>query len=317
MSILGRRSCLSLACLACMLAAPAQALKPVRGYPAIPSHYGVIYQEVSFQTADSLQLKGWFFPAQDTAGIANDIIGKRVPVPLELRPSPRPYSAASARRGPTIVLCCGDGGNMTFLIFYAYHFFTQGFHVFTFDWRGFGDSDDWPMDKNQLCYAEFLLDYHAAIDFIKKRPEVDARRIGLLGFSTGAYLSFAMLASRNDIAAYAGRALLTSFEDIVPILAKVDPERGFHAPLDYPRALLPIHAADKITIPVFLIVGERDQRTPPWMSERVIQKVKGPKELWIVPGADHGGVSGPELAGYPEFFRRVAGFFERYLKDRP
>lgn len=290
------------------------ALKPTRGYPATPGDYGIIYEEVVFQSPDSLRLVGWFYPAQDTAGIANDIVGRMVPVPDDLRRAPRPYSAQGRTPCPTIIICDGDGGNMADLIFYAYHFFPRGFNVFTFDWRGFGQSAEWPMDADQLCCSEFLRDYDAAIAYVKNRPEVDAERIALVGFSTGAYLSFAMLATHPEVAAFAGRALLTSFDDLLPILRQLDPKRGFHAPADYPRDRLPIHAAQSVRSPVFLIVGEKDQRTPPWMSEKILGLLKGPKELWIVSGAGHGGPAAPEFTNYPEFFDRVSAFLSQHMK---
>jgi fermentation-respiration switch protein FrsA (DUF1100 family) len=68
-----------------------------------------------------------------------------------------------------------------------------------------------------------------------------------------------------------------------------------------------------VNLPVFLVVGEKDERTPPWMSETILKKLPGPKALWVVPGAAHGGPSGPELIGYPEFFERTARFFRQHL----
>jgi len=290
-------------------------IKPQKEYLAIPSDYGVIYREAVFPTSDHLNIKGWFIPAQDTTGIANEIIGRAVPVPPELKCSPRPYATLDDARRPTVIICDGDAGNMTQLIFYAYHLFTRGYNVLLFDWRGFGESAGWPMEQDRLCYPEFITDYDAAVDFVKKQPEVDTTKIGVFGFSTGAYLSFAIAAKRNDIAAYVGRALLTSFDDILPILKKLNPERNFLAPRNYPKQLLPINAAKKLKIPIFLIVGEKDVRTPPWMSEKIFSKLKGPKELWIVPGAEHGGVNGPEVTNYPEFFTKAADFFDEYLKS--
>ncbi|MDM7916551.1 MAG: alpha/beta fold hydrolase [Candidatus Eisenbacteria bacterium] len=206
---------------------------------------------------------------------------------------------------------------MTQNILYAYHLCTRGMNAVTFDWRGFGESDAWPaegqMERDRLCYAEFLTDYAAVLDAIEQRPDVDPARIGLFGYSTGAYLSFSTAADRPEIAAFAGRALLTSFEDILPILRTVMPDRAFQAPEAYPDSLLPIRAAERVRIPVLLIVGEKDVRTPPWMSERIAEKLAGPKEVWIVPGAEHGGANGPEFVDYPAFFVRVAQFFERAL----
>lgn len=292
------------------------ALKPERKYRAIPSDYGIIYRQATIHTADGLKLNSWFIPAQDTSGIANSIIGRVVPVPPELKPRIRPYKTLSDSRRPTIIICDGDAGNMTQLIFYSYHFFTLGYNVLLFDWRGFGESSDWPIEQDRLCYAEFIIDYDAALNFVKQQPEVDTTKIGVMGFSTGAYLSFAITAKRNDIAAYVGRALLTSFDDILPILKKISPDRMFLAPENYPIELLPINAAKTITIPVFLIVGDRDERTPVWMSKKIVDELKGIKELWIVPNAEHGGIKGPEFITYPEFFKKVAAFYDQHMMDK-
>jgi hypothetical protein len=64
---------------------------------------------------------------------------------------------------------------------------------------------------------------------------------------------------------------------------------------------------------MFLIVGEKDNRTPAWMSEQVYGKLKSQKQLWVVPNAEHGGMKGPESYNYPEFFVRLAEFFRQYL----
>ena len=139
-------------------------------------------------------------------------------------------------------------------------------------------------------------------------------RIGVFGTSTGAYLSFAITAKRDDISAYVGRALMTSFDDVVQLLKKIDPQRKFIAPDNYPKELLPVYAAKKVKTPVFLIVGEKDKRTPVWMSKKILSKLKGPKELWIVPNAEHGGANSPEAIAYPEFYIKVVDFYDKYLK---
>ena len=122
-----------------------------------------------------------------------------------------------------------------------------------------------------------------------------------------------MLATSHEIKAFAGRALLTSFGDVLPILHRLDPERNFHAPADYPSDRLPVQVAPSVTAAVFLVVGENDQRTPPWMSQKIFDLLNSHKELWIVSGAGHGGMAAPEFANYPEFFERVAAFFEKHM----
>lgn len=289
------------------------AMNPLLDYPCVPSDFGIIYREVSFKTDDGLVLKGWLYPPQDTTGLAKDFIGRMMAMPDSLKPERKEYHYSNSHN-PTIIICDGDAGNMAFSIFYAYHYFTNGYAVFTFDWRGFGESAPWKIDQDQLCCAEFLTDYNAAINFIKDQPEVDSAKIGLMGFSTGAYLSFAMIASRDDISAYVGRALITSLNDLTTNLQKVSPNRNFVIPQNYPENLLPLKAANKVRTPVFLIVGEKDDRTPVWMSKKVYKRLKGPKELWIVPEAEHGGAKGPEMITYPEFFTKTLSFYNKYLK---
>jgi len=302
----------SLAILA--VALDAAALKPESGHPATPADYGIIFEEITFLSADGVALAGWFYPAQDTTGIATRMVGS-IPIPDYLKVSPRAYATLDNQRRPTIIICCGDAGNMSYLISYAYELFTHGYNVFTFDWRGFGDSGSWSTDEDRLSYSEYLLDYDAAVDYALARDEVDKEKIGLFGFSTGGYLTFATAARRPEVSAIAVRGIITTFEDVMPILREQVPGRAFCSPPDYPRDLLPLHAAQHISIPVFLVVGEKDVRTPPWMSQQVFENLAGPKELWVVTGATHGGQTGPEFAARTEFFERLRRFFGASLSS--
>ncbi len=295
------------------LHASSLALKPDRQYKVRPYEYGIIYQEATFLTSDSLTIKAWFFPAQDTAHINNRYVG-HFPLQESLKQKPRPYQRPDTLRHATIVIPVGDAGNMSYTIFYAYNFFKRGFNVLLFDWRGFGESADWPIDQDELAYTEFLLDYGAAINYVKTRPEVDTTKIGVFGYSTGAYLSFAMAARRSDIRAFAGRGLISTFDEVIPVLNKLLPEKSaLHRPKDYPKDLEPLNAAHAIKAAVLLVVGDKDTRTPAWMSQKVYDKLTGPKELWIVPDAEHGGANAPEYVNYPEFFVRLASFYRDHL----
>jgi alpha-beta hydrolase superfamily lysophospholipase len=310
------RSLILFALLAVLPAAPVRALKPERGYRAVPADYGILFREATVVTRDSIPLCVWYYPAQDTTGIANDIVGRVLPVPPDLRRAPRPYAPPAVGPRPTVLLCDGDAGNMTYAIYYAYNLCTRGLNVVTFDWRGFGESGEWPLDPDRLCAAEFLTDYDAAIEYAVGQPETAPGGVGVLGFSTGAYLSFAEAARRTEVAAFAGRALITSLQDLLANLKRVDPDRAWTAPADYPDSLAPVRAAERMRKPALLVVGEKDPRTPAWMSRAVFDRLGGPKELWIVPGAEHGGMKAPEMTAYPEFFERVAAFFLKSLPSR-
>lgn len=131
---------------------------------------------------------------------------------------------------------------------------------------------------------------------------MDSSKVMLFGFSTGAYLIFGAVKDRPEIAAIGVRSLLSSFDDTMPLLKKLSPERNLHFPSDYPKEAEPINAAEKIKCPVFMVVGEKDFQTPPWMSKKVFDKLEGNKLLWIAKNAVHGGGNGPEYKYSEKFF---------------
>lgn len=281
-------------------------IKPERKYFATPENYGMIYKELQVTTIDGISIKTWFFPVQDT--ITKEEIKK-----LWKNPTKKEYKTIDKQPKPTIIICNGDAGNMAYLIQFARELVLKNFNIVIFDWRGFGHSDDWEMNPDYFCYAEFLLDYDAVLDETLKQPEVDKNRIGVFGYSTGAYLSFAIATQRNEIKAFAGRGLMTCFKDVKPLLNKIMPGRDLLIPEDYPQNLIPINASINFSKPAFLIVGEKDDRTPVWMTKKIYNNLKGEKELWIVENAEHGGANGPEFINFKRFNNRLAKFFSKHL----
>jgi alpha-beta hydrolase superfamily lysophospholipase len=71
----------------------------------------------------------------------------------------------------------------------------------------------------------------------------------------------------------------------------------------------PVKAVAARAFPVLLICDERDDALPCRHSEMIYAAARGPKDLWIVPGAFHTAALGfqPE-----EFRRRVLSFFAKY-----
>lgn len=286
-------------CLLLNLKVVGYSLKPLKEYRIKPNQLGLIYKELNIITSDSLMLKAWFFPAQDT--ISNEMF-------LSYYNNPRDRKYVAKQNVPTIIICNGDWGNMSYITNYAYEITTKGFNVVLFDWRGFGESDDWDIDEDFLCYSEFLTDYNAVIDYVLKMEEVNPNKMGLFGFSTGAYLSFAIAAMRNDIKAVVTRGLITSFDDVIPILNKISPQKKIKIPNNYPQELLPINCAKYIKSNVLLVVGQKDNRTPVIMSEKIFQLLEGKKKLIIVPGAGHGGKNAPEWV-MKDFFKELKIFY--------
>jgi len=75
----------------------------------------------------------------------------------------------------------------------------------------------------------------------------------------------------------------------------------------------PVKAAASRAFPVLLICDEKDEALPCRHSEMIYAAARGPKQLWIVPGAFHTAAYGffPE-----EFRRRVLSFFAENSRGR-
>jgi dipeptidyl aminopeptidase/acylaminoacyl peptidase len=148
---------------------------------------------------------------------------------------------------------------------------------------------------------------------VTKQTEVDKQRIGLFGFSTGAYLSFAAFYKQPQIKAFVGRGLLTDLKSAVDSIKQVTPDKKIIIPEDYPENLMPINIAAKIDRPCFLVVGESDKRTPASMSITIFNLLKGEKQLWVVNNATHGGATGPEFIDFKKFMLQLRTFYDLNL----
>lgn len=144
------------------------ALNPVREYATTPGDYGMDYNTIHFKTEDGLELQGWFFKATD-------------------------------RSSRKVIILSDDGnGNMADLIELASNFLSLGYYVFTYDYRGFGKSQDFEIKKNFFIYNQFEKDLNAAITYVKK-DWASLKTIHLYGTGIGAGLSIGVGAKRPEV----------------------------------------------------------------------------------------------------------------------
>lgn len=291
-----------------LISGSVQAIMPDRKYRFYPEKLGLIYRDLEVKTPDGLKIKTWFYPAQDSLSAKE----------LEQAWSSgqkRGYKTLDSKKRPTVIICNGDAGNMSWQQYYmAMNYTANGYNVVTFDWRGFGESDDWKMNTDYLVYTELLIDYNSVIDVVIKQPEVDARRLAVIGWSTGAYLSMAAASKREEVKCFIGQALMTSFEEVLPIIRNIPKNigRNLIVPADYPLELNPINIAPEFHKATLLIVGENDERTPVWMSEKIQKAIPDKCETWIVPGATHGGPDGP-TKDFKLYNRKIVEFLKRNI----
>lgn len=281
-------------------------INPDTSYVITPNMMGLIYKEFKVITDDNYYLNVWFYPSQYEISV--DSIKYNTTHNIS-----RKYEIIATNK-PTIIICNGDSGNMSYLVHYAQFLSTNGYNVVTFDWRGFGKSQNFSYDSNIVC-QEFLWDYNAVLDTLLKIPEVDSTRIGAFGYSTGAYISFLQFHQKSEIKAVVLRGMFTSYKEASSNLDNLFPKENHIYPKIFDSSKYIADEIDKeITKPVFFIVGELDQRTPPHMSLKLMNEMScNYRSLWIVKGADHGGYLAPEIIQWEEFKSKVLSFFNTNL----
>ncbi len=77
--------------------------------------------------------------------------------------------------------------------------------------------------------------------------------------------------------------------------------------------LSPVQAAARVTQPVFVVYGEEDRHARPPEAKAIYEALRGPKEIWAIPGAAH--VDLHRFAGM-EYEKRVAQFIASHLHTK-
>lgn len=228
------------------------AVEPVKTYATKPSDFGMAYEEVKIPVSDGAKLNAWMFKATKTS-----------------------YK---------IMILSDDGkGNMADLMEHVSLFLSLGYHVMTYDYRGFGTSSDFEMKNDFYMYAQFEKDLSTVVDYVKKNHS-GIPKIHLFGVGMGAGLSISVAASKDLGTVVADSPYVT----LDQIKAKIKEVKGVEMkmPLGYDNTLVePKYALQKKAAQMYgvmLIVGDKDLvYTVKDMKE--IQKV-GPKntQLYVV-----------------------------------
>ena len=165
---------------------------------------------------------------------------------------------------PAVIALYGAGGNISGMEQYASMLAAQGFAVYLFhyfDRTGTESADKPTILRNFPLWMKTLWD---AISFIETQPRVDGKRIALLGFSLGAYLSLA-----NSPIDHRVQAVVEFFGGM-------------------PKEM---HLFMRRLCPVLFLHGEADATVPvdeAYQLQKLLEKKGIPYEMKIYPGAGHG-----------------------------
>jgi dipeptidyl aminopeptidase/acylaminoacyl peptidase len=256
-----------------------------------PSEYQADYETISFVSEDGLPLKGW----------------------LVKPPHPRAKSSA-------IIICHGVGANKSDFTELAASLARRGYFVLLFDFRAHGESSG---SRTSLGYHE-QKDVLAALSVLKARKDIDLHRIGIYGFSMGGSTALLAAAKSGAFSAVAVDSAFTSLRDQARGAI-----RGFYHLPSFPflhlaifgyelyfqtrvENIAPVNVIANISpVPLLIIAGEGDKLIPADNGRKLYSAAGEPKELWIIPGADHGGTL---AAAGSEYEKRVGEFFDKNLK---
>lgn len=255
-----------------------------------PEQFGLRYEKVHFKTRDGLRLSGWFLP-----------------------------SPTGDER--TLLMCHGWGDNKGELLKFT-HFLNQsaGFNLLYFDFRSHGESEG---ELVTMGYYE-VIDFEAAVDFLKREKPALAGKLGVFGLSMGAAVTVMAMPDHPELRCAVLESPFTDYKSVVRQWAW----NNYRVPY-FPLIILtllilrwrvgekgvdtysPIRFVGRIAPrPLFVIGGEKDSLMPEEDVRRLYAAAKDPKQLWIVPEARHAKCY---QAGGLEYETRIANFFKRHL----
>lgn len=167
----------------------------------------------------------------------------------------------------------------------------------------------------------------AAYEWLRKRPEIDAARVGLLGNSFGSFFATIAAAWEPRFRAVAVSSICfepggnTIFDEASPTfkrrfmyMAGINDEARF----DRFRKTITLKGhASRIRMPYLCVAGERDELCPIVWADRVLGEMRGPKQLVVYQESRHTVGTVPSTVLGPNPPSLVADWMHERLNGKP
>lgn len=234
---------------------------PDRHVYRTPAQDGYAYEDIHFTSADGTKLTGWFIPAQGKA------LG-------------------------TVIHYHGNAQNMTAHYSFVSWLPANGFNLFMFDYRGYGNSEGKPSRRG--VYEDSV----AALKYIKSRTDINQHKLIVFGQSIGGANAIDVV-GRNEFDGIVGVATESTFSSYKGVACD---NAGWLKPLAFcliGNKLSPDRYVVNIApIPLLIIHGTRDPIAPYKHAQRLYENAGEPKQLWTIENGGHTPALGPERMMY-------------------
>lgn len=219
----------------------------------------------------------------------------------------------------TIIVCPGYRGRRSDVLGTCYHLWRAGHNVLGFEYYGHGTVVGKPIT---LGYRE-INDFLGAIAYARLRaPQT---RIGAVGYSMGAAVAIMAGARASEVEAIVADSSFATHRSVVAYAVR----RTLHLPFiifDWTTDLLlwlragyhfnqvePLRDIARLAPrPILIIHGLKDTIVDPKDATLLYEAAGDPKELWLLPDAEHCGAYFEDRAVY---VNKMVEFFDLHLKN--
>jgi predicted alpha/beta hydrolase len=229
------------------------------------------------------------------------------------------------------------GSNRWACVPYCELLIAAGYDIFSFEFRGQGESEPQPGYKPLQWVTEHeVCDMKAALAYLKQRPDADPRGLGFFGISKGGGAGLLAAADDPSVRCFVTDGIFATWTTMLPYMRKwvaiynknyfvqeVLPD-WFYG-LFIRAALRQVRKANSCRFPslertlprlaprpLLMIHGGADTYIKPNMAQQLFGLAREPKELWLVEGAKHN--QALQVAG-DAYRKRVLDFFETHLAN--
>lgn len=250
---------------------------------------------IHYRTFDGLSIPAWFY---------------------------RPI-AAHLDKYPVIVEVHGgpEGQAQPIFDYFVQYFISQGYGMLIPNVRGSsGYGKNYLALDNVKKRMDSVADLAHGVKWLEAQPDVDAKRIAIIGGSYGGFMVLSAITTYPDL--WAAAVDVVGISNFVTFLENTSPYRrshreGEYGSLEHDREFLtsisPIHHVDKIIAPLMVIHGANDPRVPLSEAEQLVNALQArnvPVEFLVYEDEGHGLV---KLKNILDAYPKMADFLATYI----